>query len=143
MGSYRISSFIISLILVSLFVGVLGVWMADLNATYGGTYDNDTIEVYNQLSALQNRTQNLEEQTTIIKEQKGVIDIIGSLFSNAYQVLLVTKDSYETFDTIKDQAVQDANLGQTAKYFNVAIGLIVLVIIVVGIIISVLVKKDV
>lgn len=138
----KISSFIISLIIIGLCTGVLGLYMSELSANYNVDYDNDSLEVYNKLAELHTTSEEIQNRTTEISEKTGVLDVIGSLFSDAYSVLLITKDSFDTFDTISNKAIDDANLGAAGEYFRIAIAMIILILIFVGVLISAIVKRD-
>lgn len=139
----KISSFMIGMVIVSLIVVVLGLFMARVNAEYSPLgYDNESIEIYNQLESISNQTQQIQTEAGEIKEQSGVLDIIGGFFSDAYRVLLMTKTSYDTFDDMSNKAIDHANLGPAGVYFKIALSSIVLILIFIGVIISAVIKRD-
>ncbi len=137
----KISEFLIGMVLVGLIITVFGLFMSEANTKYGFTYDNDSVEVYNQLEDLEDLTQELEEGTDI-EEEQGLADILGGFFTDAYNVLRTTKKSFDTFDTMSNKAIDDGNLGKTGNYLRIAVSSIVLILIVVGVMISAIIKRD-
>lgn len=137
----RISTFLIGMVLVSLFVVAISLFLSELTDEYG-TAQSDSIEVYNHMDALQSRVEQIQGNVTQIKEKTGILDVIGSYFSSGYQTLMITKDSFSTFDAIAEQAVDDANLGESTMYFKTAIIVIVLIVIFIAIVISTIVKRE-
>jgi len=139
----KISSFIIALLLCSGVVAIIGLFVSEMSQEYSVTYDNDSMAVYNQLQSLSNQTEQVQEGVEGITEKSGVIDVIGSYFSSAYRALKITTTSFNTFDTMADQAIDDANMGAAGSILKTLIGAIVIIAIFVGVIISALLKKDV
>ena len=139
----KASEAMIGLILISVIVGIFGMFMSEINTNYSPTtsYDNDTIAAYNQLDDIHTNVEELEESTNI-QEKQGITDIIGGYFTDAYNALLIVKKSFNTFDSMRNQAIKDANLGQAGTLLRIAISSIVLILIVVGIILSAVVKRD-
>lgn len=126
----KISNFIIGIILVSLVVTVLGVYMKEGSDNYGVEYDNDSIAVYNKLDDLNTQTEDIQDSVESMKERTGVLDVVGSFFADAYKSLKVSLKSYDLVfggGGIGDQALKDANLGETTSYFRIALSLIVLI----------------
>ena len=138
----KITEFMIGLIFIGFIMSVFGLFISNLYGTYGPTsYDNESLEVYNQLDDMVELSEELEEATEI-KEKTGAIDIIGGYFSGAYNALKITKKSFNTFDAMSNQAIEDVNLGASGRYLRLAVSAAVLILIVVGVIISAIVKKD-
>lgn len=140
MKDFTVSSFMISIIMLGLVVGIFSIFVADLSSNYGVGHDEDDLESYEALSEMQQTAQEMEEGSNI-EEKTGVLDIIGSYFTDAYNVLKMMKQSFNTFDTMSNQAVQDANLGASGKVFKVALGTVLLILVVVGIISAVVKYK--
>jgi len=142
MGNPKITGFIIALLLVGFFTASLGTAIAKMSSVYSVGYDNSSLESYNKLEDLNEQAEGLENKAITMTEKEGIVDIIGGYFSSGYQALVLTKDSYDTFDEIKDQSIKDANLGATGEYLKLVLGGIVLILIFVGVIISAIVKRD-
>jgi len=144
MGMPKISGFLIGMVLVGLFAGIFGLFISNLSTNYGtsSTYDEADLTVYNKMGEISNKTEEIQEGITGIEEKTGILDIIGGFFSDAYQVLLLTKDSFEIFDRMSNRAIEDTNLGAVGEYLRIAIGLIVLILIFVGVILSAVIKRE-
>jgi len=138
----KISEFMIGIVLVSLIVAIFGLFMADMSQNYSLSYDNDSIEVYNKLDDISAHTRAIQDETTGISEKSGVLDIIGSYFSDAYRVLILTKDSFDIFDKMSNRAVDDANLGAAGRYIRIAVSTITLILIFIAVILSSIIKRE-
>lgn len=140
----RISSFIIAMLIVGLFVAVFMNLFSELNDKYTPdvAYNSSDWETYNQLAELKNNTEQIQDKTQAISEEAGALDVIGSYFSSAYEALKLAPNSVASFLSITDAATEDANLGVNADVFKTALITIVLVIIFIGIILSALVKRE-
>lgn len=143
--AYKISSFIIGLILFCLTVSVLGLFIAHLGTEYAPSdyaENADALDDYNKLVELSNQTNDIQSSTSEIQEKTGVLDVIGSFFSDAYKTLLITKNSFDVFDAMSNKAIEDANLGESGNMFRMAFTSIIIVCIFVGVLLSALIKKD-
>ncbi len=125
----QISKFIIGLIMVGLFVSVFSIFMAGVSDSYDVEYDNSALAVYDQMDVLTADVETIQTGLNEIKEQSGVLDIIGGIFSSAYNVLLTTQASFDVFTTMSNAAVDDLDIGIAGPIFLTAIGAIVLTII--------------
>lgn len=137
----KVSDFMIGIIFFGFIIGVLGLFMAELNSNYGITYDNSSLEVYNQLDEMSVLAEDIE-QGSDIKEKTGTLDIIGGYFTDAYNVMRMTKQSFNIFDKMSNRAIDDANIGKAGEYLRVAVSATVLIFIVLGVIISAIVQRD-
>lgn len=141
----KISTFIISLALVSLFMGVFALFNAELNDNYAPSIGNVTtadLETYNLLINISKQTNNLESNVTRIREQQNVLDVIGGYFSSAYQALVITKDSFTLFSHMLNSGIDDSNLGAASSLFRATATIIVLIIIIIGVLLSAITKYD-
>lgn len=144
MGVPKISNFIIGLILVSLASITFATYINGYVQGYGLNATTENIETFNKLNELNTDVQELEETTTTFKEKTGLIDIIGGYFSNAYNALKVAFKSVDIFDSMVNTATENPELNNPIiKYLKTAIVSIVIIIIILGVIISAVVKKDV
>jgi hypothetical protein len=136
------TTFIIAMVVVGLFVSVFMNFFSELNDQYVTEveYNSTDWERYNQLSQLKSDAKAIQSQTDDISEESGVLDVIGSYFSSAYNAFKITRNSYNSFEVIADTAVEDANLGENAETFRTTLITIVLIIIFVGIVLSALLK---
>lgn len=135
----KITSFLIGLALLGFFMTVFGLFMTEMNSNYGVSYDNDSIAVYEQLDEMEALASDIEAGSDI-EEKTGVLDVIGGYISDAYNVLKLTKQSFNIFDEMNNEAIEQANLGIAGKALRIAVSIIVLVLIVLGVIISAILK---
>ena len=135
----KVTEFMIGIIFVGFIITAFGLFMSDLNDNYGLTnYNESDIAVYNQLEEMKVIVEEIEEQSDI--KEKNIVDIIGGYFTDAYNILRLTKSSYNLFDTMSTEAIEHANLGEAGQYLRVAISTAVLILIIVGVMIAAIVK---
>jgi len=133
MKEFTVSSFMISIVMLGLVMGIFAIFVADLSTNYPVTHEEDDLETYNSLAEMQQTAQEMEEGSNI-EEKTGVLDIIGSYFTDAYNVLKMMKQSFNVYDSMSNEAMQDADLGASGRLFKVAFGTVLLILVVVGII---------
>jgi len=134
------SNFIVALIVVSLVMTIFALYFSAGANNYGVEWDNSTIESYQQLEALRtNITGDTEDKVTGI-DQTASNDIIGGYISSAYQSLKISYKSIGIFNDMSDAAVDNAQLGDSAKAFKQSIILIVMILLLIGVIASALLK---
>lgn len=138
----KISTFIIGLLLISLFVGVFMNFFSELNDKYTPAvdYNSSDWEQYNQLTVLKADTLTIKEKTENIKQKTGVLDVIGAYFSSAYDSVKLTINSITSFESIMDVAIEDAGLGENTPIFKDVLVTIVLVLIIIGVLLSAIMK---
>ena len=139
----KISSFLIGMVVVGLFTSVLLLFMQGVNTNYADdtAFNSTEFEVYNSLNEMNSQAESLRNASDIT-EKSGLLDIIGGFFSGAYRGLKLTLTSFDTFDVMVTSASEDMNLGNSGYYFKIAISTIVLILIVVGVLFSAIVKRD-
>ena len=133
-----LTGFIVSLLLVSLFATVFAGFVSELEVNYG-VASNVTFEHYNKTSELTSQVNTIRANTTIEQDQ-GLLDVIGGYFRGGYAALKLTFNSYDTFDSLMSRSETDYPI---LNIFTNFFALIVLVLLVVGVLISVLVKMRV
>lgn len=138
----KISTFIIGLILVSSLMGIIGLISAEVSQKYNSEYDNSYLN-YSEMDALIEHSEEIKNKVASIKEKEGILDVIGGYFSSAIQSLILTKKSYDLFDKMTDEMVEDAELGPTGPIIRNMVGTIMIIVIFLGVIVSAMVKKDI
>ena len=136
----KISDIIVGLLIVSFISVVFALGLANISSNYGVTYDNTSIQTYNQLNKLNNMTEDIKEGERNIVTDNSVLDILGSVFASGYKVLRITKQSFTVFGSVTDNAINQAELGPVGSYLKIFIGSLIIILIIVGIIISAIVK---
>lgn len=139
----KITTFMIAIVLVGFVAASLGLFMGNLADSYGTDYDNGSLNEYNRLAELSEKASQIQNRSSDIKEKSGLLDILGGYFSDAYNVLILSKDTYDTFDDMTDQAINQSNLGQTGTYLKSTITTIVLIVLVLGVFVAAVVKWNI
>lgn len=137
----KISDLIIGLIIISLLVALLTLVIAGYNESYPKEdYDSNTLESYNKLENLTSHAEQIKSDVGGIKQDRGVFDILGGFFISAYNSILLTASSIDTFDEMANSAARDLNLGKVGFYLKTAFVSIIIVLIFVGVIMSAMTK---
>lgn len=139
----KISDFIIAMIIASLVIIVITLSTAQLSSNYNVTFDNASAQQYNKLQELTNLSNDIKTKTTTFQVTSGAPDIIGTLFTSGYNVLLISVKSIDLFIGVIDSGFNNIGLGELGIYFKVAIVSIIIIIIFLGIIVSSVVKREV
>ena len=140
MAEIKISTFIVGMIFASIIVVFFGVFMSEVSNSYSLTYDNTTFSSYNKLSEIANTTKKIRDTEENIREKGGVLDIIGGYVSDAYNTLKVSKESISAFESMTNAGINKLNLGISGDSLKIAITTSILILIVVGVILSALLK---
>lgn len=140
MANPRLSSFLIGLVLVSFFGGIIALSLANFGTNYGVQYNTSEIEIYNKLNELSDEAEDIRDATDI-EEKSGILDIIGSYFTSGYKALKITVQSFALFDLMRDEGIKQAHLGQAGEYLKITITAILIILLFVGVIIATLVKN--
>lgn len=135
----KITSFIIALILVSLVAATFSSSISDLTGKYGKTYDNTTLQTYQATSELTNLTQSIKEKEESQPAATGITDLVGDYIGKAVDTLKVAKGSLNVFDAMVDDGTEQLSL---PSIFKVSFIMIALVLIIIGVIVSAMIKKD-
>ena len=129
----------IGMIAIGFIMVTIGLYMSHMSSEYDVTYSESDLESYNNLQEMNTLVQEIEEQSNF-EEKTGIVDIIGSYITDGYNVLMLTKQSYNTFDTMSNQAIEDSNMGAAGTALRVSISAIVIILIVIAVIVSAIMK---
>lgn len=138
----KITTFIIGTIVMSLFASMIAIFLAQSASIMGITYDNTTFNNYNKLQNLSQEAESVKNEVDAIQEQSSLFDVIGAFFNQGYKALKTSIASVDVFFSITDQALEDMNIGVTGSLLRTAIVSIVLVLIIIGVVIAAIVKRD-
>lgn len=139
----KISSFIIGMLLISLFsVGFILI-MNNMNTNYGSPigFDNAVLQEFNKTSTLINFTEDVKNETLEASESTGVSDILGDFFSAGYKAARLSAQSVETGTTLVNSGVKQMGLGEFGFYLKIILGAIILIVIT-AILLRALLKVD-
>lgn len=139
----KVSNFLIGLVLIGGLSAIFGLFFADLSSNYAVPFNESDYAVYNQLDSISNQTKDIKERAEGIKEKAGALDVLNSMFSDAYSATKITLISFDTFDTMANKAVDDANMGASGEYIKIMVSSIILILIVIGVLISALMRYQI
>ena len=107
-------------------------------------YNEAELQAYNKLDAIYNQTKDIEESATGISDKQGALSILDGFFSDAYTTMKLSFSSFGLIgDTLDIAANQTSSvLGQNGKIFRKGIGSIILIVLVLGVLISSIVKRE-
>lgn len=135
----KLSSFIIALILVGVVATTFTMTITDYTDKYGVTYDEDTLGVFNETSELHELAEDLEDKTNAQNVESGILDIVGAYIGRALDALKLSMTSFGVFEAMAAKATTSLGL---PSYFLTAF-ISIMLIVVLFIIISAMIKKDV
>jgi len=139
----KISSLLIGLVLVSAIMGLFGISLNNSASTFDTEFDNTSINTMNQLNELSADGDRLKEDLDEIKQPSGILDILGSIFSAGYGVLKSLFNSI-TFSTVfVNEGINNLNLGESSNIIIKLILTVLTILIVIGVVLSAILKKDV
>lgn len=138
----KISTFIVSLIIVGLIITVLGVFYAGVADTYEKTYNSSQLAGYDRFDDLQTQTSQINSSLNTLQSDSSAIDIIGGMLKGGFTVLKTTFTSIGVFNDMTNEAIDEAQLGDTTDTFKNTILLIALVLFLFTIV-GVLVGRDI
>lgn len=142
MTEYRFSSIIIGVIFASLFVGVFSLFFADIaSSNQNVDFDKSTVEDYNKMEESISLTNDIRRNESEMQRRGGDQDVLGGWFEQGYKTLRVSKQSFETVDSMSKNAAEDLGLGSPGVLITTAI-VAILSLIGVFIIISTLTKRE-
>lgn len=143
MSAPKITDFFVAVILVGMFMSSFGIYMYSINKEYAprDSYQAGNVSSYVKLTEI---GQDIEEiqSASDIKGDKNILDIIGGLFTDAYKAMRITLNSFGLFGSMTDQAIDQANLGEFTSPFRVGVTSIIIVLLVVGVFLAAIIKRD-
>lgn len=125
----EIQNFIIGLVLVSLVVGGLGMFFAEMNTQYGneGRYNESDITVFNKMNDLSSMNENLTAKMKTTGAKTGVTDILGGFVGSAVDSV---KLAWESINVFHEMIVEAMRLIGLPRMFTDAIITIVGILII-------------
>lgn len=140
-GGIKVSTFMISMLVMSLLIVTFSNFFAAVGSQYGVSYDNDTnesIAVYNQFNSIQNTTEKIEENLFSSSDGDNT-DLLGTFLGAGFNVLKLAKESTKAFGVMVNSAAEQ--IGLPASFSSIILTIVALLIIFA--IIGVLVGKDI
>ena len=147
MANGKLTAFIISILLVSLCVGIFSLFIGEMNDGYGESegMSQQDLAVFNKFSEITETTKEIQE-TVGTNVDDNVFDVIGNYFKAGWSSLQLSKETIDVVagpDGIIDASINQSNLGEGGDLIGNTMITMVLVVLIIGVIVSVLLKKDV
>lgn len=147
MAEPKLTGFLISLTVFGFFVGIFGLFYADIADKYGTDYQNESLEVYNKLNEMHDEAESYQTSIEAIGGEKNFlqkgVDIFGGLMSAGLSSIKITYKSVDVFLKMSGKAEGElgkAGLGATAGYLRIMIGTVVLILLFIGILLPVILR---
>lgn len=136
----RASYLIIALVLTSLVAGSISIFITDISNNYDVTYNDSDLQLFNKLNDTQAVAQDLHEKINQTETDTGIFDVIGDWVTKAVDSLKLVGNSVSAGNQMIGSAIEVTGM---PSIYSTALKIILLVMFVLGIIVSIMVKKDV
>jgi len=148
----KITTIIIGMLLVGLFVGCFGIIISQAREGISPSAHTDfNLKAFDKIDNITATLKDTRDKTDQLSAgEAGVIDIIGGYFSSAYAALQITGDSIDVFKTLTDEGIDrlplddDGTEGGSgmSSLFKTVFTAMALVTIIIGVLIAAAVKRD-
>lgn len=142
----KISNFIIGMLLLGVLVSVFSNLIFRLDYHYEGLAgDNatDRLQIFNKTEKLTNLSQDLESSATNFSNSNNLLDKLESLFSQGYTSILISITSMNAGTEIISEGVNELPIQTETKGVLVGAAVVMLLImVVVGIVLSTVTKRE-
>ena len=139
---YKVTHILLTITFIGVIVAIFGLGVADISMKSSVDYDNSTLEKYNHLDEMYEMSGKINQSENSMKTSGGLLDILGEWFQEGYRAFRYTKSSIDTLDEMQNDAIDDMNLGTIGSILKTALGIAVVIIILIGIIIAAVMKRD-
>jgi hypothetical protein len=141
----KLSSFLVSLVLVGVFASVFGLFYVGISDTYDRDFDNSTFSGYNKISNISAQAETIKSGIDTDDTEVTLTDLIGGFLKKGFAVLTITYQSFDLFTDMAGDAGDQLNErsgGAISGLFTPAL-ITIAIILLVFIIISILVGREV
>lgn len=137
-GEPRITTYLISLILVSFIIMSISYFIADGNEKYSKDFNTTQIETFNKMDKLKADI-DAYSNSTDIKENPNIIDIIGSYTRGGIKLIRLSFTSITTTNDMIDDGANMVDLPQI-NILKTTLKLILFVLFIFGIFVAAIMK---
>jgi len=134
----KATSLIFGIIITSLFMGSFGLMISDVSSNYGVDYNSTQIDLFNKLNETESQAYELQAKLNSTTDT-SVIDVVGGFVTKAVDSLKLTYRSMGSAISMTESATETLNL---PRIFTTAFISMIIIFIVLGVIISAMIKKD-
>jgi len=138
----KVSTFLIAIALTGLFITYFVTFISSASISYGGSFDNTSLSSMNKVEHIINYTEEIRDRATAIKTQNNLLDIVGGYFNDAYATLRLAVESIGVFDDMTNTAISQLPLGSLGAVTKTVITGIVVLLLIIGVLLSAIVKKE-
>lgn len=124
---------------MTLVVSGAGIMISDLTTEYNVSYDADSIAVYDKLNETNALAEQINNKIQNQSTNTGIVDLVGQFIGRAVDSLKLTFSALSSAQAMTDQAADDVGLPTN---FKLAISVMLVIFLVLGVIISAMIKKD-
>lgn len=140
-GVISLTGFVVSLLLIAMFTTVFVVFSTQIGVQYGVTGEN-SLAKYNKTTAIMVNLAQVQNATNI-GSSTNFIDIIGAFFSSGYAAMKTALNSLGIFEEMVTDSTGDMLFMKGAYNFGGYLAALILALLILGVIIAILVKKDI
>lgn len=133
----KISNFIIALVIVGVVATTFSMLIINLDTKYYTGYENSTLSTFEETSTLKTLAYDLENKTNSQNSETGILDLVGSYIGRALDAVKLSRSSFGVFESMTATATEKIGL---PRYFMDAFITIMLILIVLGVIVTIMVK---
>jgi len=142
MSQIKISSFIVGLLVASMTLIIFSLFISNLASHYNIDYDNTSLQSYDKINNLTSIAEQSDAKATGTKESSIWDDILGGFFSDAYQTIEYGYTSIQIYKDIVSDGVSHFNIGASGKVIRVTLSAIVVILLIFGVLLSAIAKRD-
>ena len=139
----KLSTFVISIVVISVLMTYTGLMIFDIGDVTGRSTGEFNVSGYNHLKNMTDLSESMQEDSLNIEQKEGILDLIGGYVGDAYKVLKSVPAVYSSFNAMTEQSMEDANLISETSVLRRGITTIVLVLVVIGGLITALLRWNV
>ena len=136
----KIGGFIISVMLVALFVGIFSLYNSNLAVNYGQDFDESEYDIYNQSVALNEQMVSINQSLSEINPSEGTVtSFVTAFLGSGWTVLKTTFQSFDIFNTMAEATFDKLNIGAGSNMFKIymmMIGALIFFLLITGVVVG-------
>jgi len=143
-GSPRLLWLLIVIPIIGIIAGVYGVWWAQLSDVYDVNIDEANLSGYDKLDEIRTDIDAIKDKTSQIDEDPSITDRLGTFLFNGYSILITIPKSLNMILAFMSDGMTTLSenvLGESGYIIFAGISVMFTIIIFVGIILAILLKK--
>ena len=139
----QLHKILIGIIVVGLISSGLVMFISSGVNTYAPSgYSESDLASFNKMSELNDQMKTFEDESNEVSSKEGVLDILGSYFTNMYQAAKTLKSSNDVLSSMINDGVDKLPLGGFGVILKTGLVSIVMITIFVGIFLAFITKSE-